>query len=51
MDKYINADRLKEAFITAGLFDIGELGVIIPIIDEQPHISVADERLKQGGAA
>ncbi|MBQ3285412.1 MAG: hypothetical protein IJH40_07200 [Ruminococcus sp.] len=47
MDKHISAERLKEAFITSGMFDIGELGVIIPIIDEQPAIS--DKA--QGGAA
>lgn len=47
-ERYINADRLKEAFITAGLFDIGELGVILPIIDQQPHISLSHKAQTRG---
>lgn len=36
MKRYIDADKLKEDFIASGLFDSGELGVILPIIEEQP---------------
>ncbi len=50
MAKFIDAEKLKESFVTAGLFDIGELGVILPIIDEQPHINVSDDKTA-GGAA
>ena len=40
MKRYIDADMLKEDFIVSGLFDPGELGVIIPIIEKQPVIEV-----------
>ena len=38
MKRYIDADKLIEDFNVSGLFDIGELGVIIPIIEDQPSI-------------
>ena len=41
MKRYIDADKLKEDFIASGLFDSGELGVILPIIEEQPVHKVA----------
>ena len=40
MKRYIDADKLKEDIIISGLFDSGELGVILPIIENQPVFKV-----------
>ncbi len=40
MKKYIDADLLIEEFKTSGLFDISELGAIIPIIEDQPAVVI-----------
>lgn len=36
MKGYIDTDKLKESFIVSGLFDSGELGVILNIVEDQP---------------
>ena len=36
MKRYIDADKLKERFVVSGLFDSGELVVILQIIEEEP---------------
>lgn len=38
--RYIDADKLKEDIIVSGLFDSGELGVILHIVEEQPILEV-----------
>lgn len=41
MKRYIDADKLKESFIVSGLFDSGELGVILNIVGEQHILKVS----------